>query len=177
MKSLDQNWWFTNKDTGGCVDLHPMHGLDELPNNAEACRVLADHAYCVKLLPSINAQEELLRDKWLPDVFGNKNPDVRINNLWIGDIKTPAKNTQIKKSTINGFVYSAARQKVSIAIINLFGREYTVQDLKKGIVGALQPDRNKSIEQVWVITEKRNLFIVERKMVFEDILYEALETL
>ena len=164
-------------DTGGCVDLHPMHGRDELPNNAEACRILADHAYRVELLPSINEKEQLLRDKWLPDVFGNKNPDVRINGLWIGDIKTPAKNTLIKKSTINGFVYSAAKQKVSIAIINLFGREYTVQDLNKGIVGALQPGRNKSIEQVWVITEKRNLFIVERKMVFEDIIYEGLETL
>ena len=91
-------------DSGGYVDLHPMHGRDELPNNAEASRVLADHAYCVKLLPSFNAKEELLHDKWLPDVFGNKNPDVRINNLWIGDIKTPAKNTLIIKSTINGFV-------------------------------------------------------------------------
>jgi hypothetical protein len=64
-----------------------------------------------------------------------------------------------------------------IAIINLFDREFSFQDLKKGIVGALQPERNKSIQQVWVITKRRNLFIIRRELVFDDTLYEVLKTL
>jgi hypothetical protein len=44
-------------------------------------------------------------------------------------------------------------------------------------VGSLQPDRNKSIEEAWIITKKQNLFIVNRQIVFDDIIYETLETL
>ena len=157
--------------------MHPLHGKDELPNNAEACRVLADHGYRIELLPSIAAKDEILRKKWLPDVYADKNPDVRINGVWIGDIKTPDKTGSVKKSKINCNIYGAARQKVDIAIINLFDREYIVKDVRKGIVGALQPDRNKSIVQVWLITKSRGLFLVERKMVFDDTVYEALATL
>jgi hypothetical protein len=159
------------------MDLHPLHGKDELQDNAKACGTLADHGYQIELLPSIAAGEEALRKKWLPEVYASKNPDVRIDGLWIGDIKTPDQSTHVKKSTINWNIYSAAKQKVSIAIINLSNREYTVQDVKKGIVGALQPDRNKSIDQVWVITKSKNLFIAKREMVFDDTIYEALRTL
>jgi hypothetical protein len=160
--------------SGGCVDLHPFHGADELPENMEACRILADHGYHVQLLPSIPEAEVILRKQLLPDVFLNKNPDIRINGLWVGDIKTPDKDTFVKKSTVNRSIYSAAQQKVDLVVVNLYERDYTVQDVKKGVVGALQPDRNKSIKQVWLITKNRNLFIVKREMVFNDAVYEVL---
>ena len=158
----------------GWVDLHPFHGIDELPANMEACRILADHGYQVQLLPSIPECEIILREQLLQDVFLNKNPDIRINGELIGDIKTPDKDTIVKKSTINRGIYSAAQQKVSLVVLNLCERHYTVQDVKKGIVGALQPGRNKSIKYVWIITSNRNLFIVDRKMVFDDSIYEVL---
>lgn len=163
--------------SGGCVYLHPMHGKDELAENLIACKILADHGHKIEMLPSLPSGEIELRAKLLPDVFNNKNPDVRINNQFIGDIKTPEKELLVKKSTISRQILSAAKQKVPIAILNLYERAYTVRDIKKGIVGALQPDRNKSIEQVWVITQKRNLFTITRPMVFNDLIYETLTTL
>lgn len=150
---------------------------NELPNNVEACRVLADHGYQIQLLPSIAAGDKELRTKLLEDVYSNKNPDVRIDRYWIGDIKTPDKTTNVKKSTINRSIYSAAQQKVSIAIINLSEREYSLQDIKKGLIGALQPGRNKSITQVWIITKEKKLFIADRRIIFDDTIYDALRRL
>src|SRR4051812_24341078 len=134
---------------GGHIDLHPLHGKDELKENVEACMILADHGFIIEMLPILQTNEEGLRKKFLPDVFGNKNPDVRINGQLIGDIKTPHKNIPIKQSTIAKEIHNAAKQKADIAILNLNGRDYSVQDIKKGIVGALQPDRNRSILLVW----------------------------
>lgn len=162
---------------GGHVDLHPLHGKDELRDNLEACKILADHGHRIELLPSIPSFATELRKKLLPDVFGNKNPDVRINGLLIGDIKTPQKGSLVKKSVISTEIGDSAKQKVEVAILNLFDRDYTVQDIRKGIVGALQPERNKSIQQVWVITLNRNLFTVRREIVFNDLIYEVLTDL
>jgi hypothetical protein len=164
-------------NAGGWVDLHPLHGADELPDNLEICKLLANQGYQLELLPCIDQHKPALRQKFLPDVFGNKNPDVRINGILIGDIKTLDKNTIIRKPTISNAISSAAIQKVEVAILNLVDRQYTVQDVKKGIVGALQPNRNRSIGYVWIMTKNKNLFTISRKMVFEDSLYEALDYL
>lgn len=163
--------------TGGFVDLHPLHGAEELPSNTKAAFVIADHGHAVELLPSIPSAETEERKKWLWDVEGQKNPDVRIDGYKIGDIKTPDADIPVKQSTISRCVYTCARQKVSIAIINLLGREYAVQDIKKGVVGALQPDRNRSIEEVWIITKAGGLFMVDRGIVFDDKIYERLTDL
>jgi hypothetical protein len=160
--------------SGGYVDLHPLHGNDELIENMVACKILADHGYQIEMLPSLPSGAIELRRKFLRDVFCNKNPDVRINGLLLGDIKTPDKSSLVKKSTISRQILSAAKQKADIAILNLYEREYSFQDVKKGIVGALQPDRNRSILLVWVITKNCNLFTVSRQMAFIDSIYEAL---
>ena len=59
--------------------------------------------------------------------------------------------------------------------MNLFERHYTVQEVKKGVVGALQPERNKTIRFVFIITRQGNLFKIERETVFDDSIYEILE--
>jgi hypothetical protein len=163
--------------SGGHIDLHPLHGKDELKENMEACMILADHGFIIEMLPLLHAEEVELRKKFLPDVFCNKNPDVRINGQLIGDIKTPDKDLPISKPTINRLILSAAKQKADIAILNLCGRDYSFQEIKRGIVGALQPDRNRSILLVWVITKSRNLFTISREMVFTDSIYERLNHL
>jgi hypothetical protein len=160
--------------SGGMVDLHPLHGPDELYNNLEASKIIADHGYSVELLPELTEFEVEARQLWISDVAHRKNPDVRINGALIGDIKTPNPKVSIKKITINQFIYRCARQKVSIAILNLMGRQYSVLDIKRGIVGALQPERNKSIKEVWVITTDKRLFKVGRAFVFDDSIYEEL---
>ena len=162
---------------GGVVDLHPLHGQNEFFNNFLAAQIIADHGYSVELLPELTDIEVEFRKIWMADVVGNKNPDVRINGYLIGDIKTPNPNVAIKKSTINHCIYSCSRQNVAIAIINLIGRHYTLQDIKKGIVGSLQPNRNKSIREVWIITRNKRIFRIDRSIVFDDTIYEALNLL
>lgn len=161
-------------ECGGAVDLHPLHGPHELYHNLEASRIIADHGYTVELLPELTELEVEARKLWISDVAYRKNPDVRINVTLIGDIKTPNPKVAVKKTTINQFLYRCAKQKVSIAILNLMGREYSVLDIKKGIVGALQPDRNKSIKEVWIITIDKRLIKIIRTFVFDDSIYEEL---
>ncbi len=129
------------------------------------------------MLPTFSAFEQELRKEFLPDVFECKNPDKRINGILIGDIKTPDKTTVIKQQTINRIIYSCAKQKVKVAVLNLAEQDYTIQDIKKGIIGALQPDRNKSIVEVWIITRQQHLFIAKRSMVFNETIYEGLHML
>ena len=87
--------------SGGCIHLHPLHEKKELAENLEACKILADHGYQIEMLPSLHSSAIGLRKKFLPDVFRNKNPDVRINGLLLGDIKTPEKNSLVRQSVIN----------------------------------------------------------------------------
>ncbi|MBK8090108.1 MAG: hypothetical protein IPK31_20535 [Chitinophagaceae bacterium] len=163
--------------SGGYVWLHSRHGEDELQQNLKACRILADHGHKIEMLPTFSAFEQELGKEFLPDVFEYKNPDIRINGILIGDIKTPDKTTVIKQQTINRIIYSCAKQKVKVAVLNLAEQDYTIQDIKKGIIGALQPDRNKSIVEVWIITKQQNLFIAKRSMVFDETIYEGLHML
>lgn len=146
-------------------------------DNVQTAIILADKGYHVQLLPDINSTEVELRKRYLPDVYGNKNPDARINGIWIADFKKPAKNIPIRQATISRLIESAAQQRADIAILNFFNREYSILHLKKGIIGALQPDRNRSIKMVWVITTKKNLFIVYRQEVFDETVYSELETI
>lgn len=120
--------------SGGIVDLHPLHGEDELPANTQAAIVIAEHGYRVELLPSLPETEVELRQLWLPDVAARKNPDLRINGCKIGDIK-------------------------------------------KGIIGALQPGRNSSIEEVWIIATQKGLFKASRDMVYTESIYDILDEL
>lgn len=159
---------------GSKVELHPLHGNAELVENILAACILADHGHGIQLLPTFPESEIIARQVWLADVASRKNPDIRIDGKVVGDIKTPNPDVLVRQSTINHCIYSCAQQKVSVAVINLLNREYAIQDIKKGIVGALQPSRNKSIESVWVITASRNLFKAEREMIFEETLYEHL---
>jgi hypothetical protein len=162
---------------GGFVDIHPLHGRDELPANSEAACILANHEHQIELLPTIPAAAIEARAEWLWDVFEAKNPDIRIDGFRIRDIKTPEDSSMVRKATINRCIYSCAQQRVSIAVINLKGKEYAIQDIKKGIIGALQPGRNKSIEEVWIITGESNLFKVDRCMFFDESIYEVLTSI
>jgi hypothetical protein len=117
-------------NTGGYVDLHALHGADELPANSEAAWALADQGHAIQLLPTIVAANLEMRKKELPDIVGNKNPEA------------------------------------------LYSEE--IQGIKKEIIRTLQPDRNKSVQQVWIITQARNIFKVERAMVFNEAIYDAL---
>jgi hypothetical protein len=117
--------------SGGVVDPHPLHGHDEFNNNFEASRIIADYGHCVELLPELKEIEFKLRQRWMNDVVHPKNPDVRIDGIFIGDIKTPNPKFTIKKSTINHFIYKCARQKAYVSIINLMERDYLIKDVKK----------------------------------------------
>jgi hypothetical protein len=160
---------------GGWIDIHRLHGKEEAKENLKACKILADLGFSIELLPCLLIKQIRLRQQLLSDVCGIKNPDIRINGMLIGDIKTPNETNLIRKATINNAIGSAAIQKVELVIINLSKCAYAVQDVKKGIVGALQPDRNRSIRQIWIITNANKVFAISRQMVYNDDLYEELE--
>ncbi len=159
----------------GRIDIHRLHGKEEAQLNLITAKILADLGLHIELLPCLLMKEANLRQQLLPDVYGAKNPDIRINGILIGDIKTPDETTVIRKATINTAICSAAVQKVELVIINLNRCAYSIQDIKKGIVGALQPDRNKSIRYVWIITNASKVFAISRKMVYNDAIYNELE--
>lgn len=150
--------------SGGFVHLHPLHGKDELFINEAVCKILADYGFKIQLLPCIPESEKQLRAFWLPDVYANKNPDVRINGLLIGDIKAPGQNGLVNAAAIKRCIYAASQQKVAVVIIDLRNKLYSKQDIKKGIFGALQPERNKSIMAVWFVISEKILVRIERKM-------------
>lgn len=118
-------------ESGGVVDLHPLHGARELYSNLQASQIIADHGYNVELLPELTEIQVEARKFWISDVAYRKNPDIRINGIFIGEIKTPNPNIPVKKSTINHFISRCAKQKASIAIVNLMFRQYSAQDIKK----------------------------------------------
>lgn len=163
--------------SGGFVHLHPLHGKEELIMNKSACMVLADYGFKVQLLPCIPENEKQLRSYWLPDVYASKNPDVRINGLLIGDIKSPGQKGYVSAAAIKRCIYTASQQKVAVVIIDLREKIYTKQDIKKGIYGALQPERNKSIIAVWFITTQKTLVIIERKMLNQQQVHKLLNSI
>lgn len=160
----------------GSVDLHEKHGVDELEDNLAASKILADKGYKVQLLPSLEAKDREMRQNLLWDVFGEKNPDVRINNSEIADIKTPGKK-KVSKSNLNDCIYRAGQQKVPIAIINLHLASYSFSVIKGALLSALQPERNKSIREIWIITFDKNLLIIPRKMINTRRFYNVLNIL
>lgn len=161
---------------GGWVDLHPWHGKDELADNMEAAKILADKGHCLQLLPVIDFDGIGLRNALLPDVFGNKNPDVRIVGGRIGDIKK-TKKEPVTKTVISDAIYRAGQQKVEIAILNLFQAKYSSNIIRDGLLSSLQPSRNRTIREVWIITFDRNLLIIPRKMVMAKKFHSVLNSL
>jgi hypothetical protein len=161
---------------GGCIDLHERHGADELKENLEACKLLADKGHKIQMLPLLEAKEKDLRAVLLWDVFGEKNPDIRINFSVIADIKTPCKSS-VSKTTLNDCIYRAGQQKVPIVVINLHRANYSFGNIKEAMLSALQPDRNKSIREIWIITTDNNLLIIPRKMINTRKFYAVLNIL
>lgn len=161
---------------GGWIDVHPLHGKDELEGNLQTCKLLANKGYCLELLPVIYKDEVALRQMLLLDVFGNKNPDVRINKNIIADIKAPCK-INVTKSSIKDAIYRAAQQRVEIVIIDLYKATYSFSVVKEGLLSALRPDRNKSIREIWLLTHDNNLLIIPRKMVNARKFYNVLDLL
>lgn len=156
--------------------MHEKHGTDELEENLTACKILADKGYRIQLLPTLEAKDKAMRETLLWDVFGEKNPDIRINNSSIADIKTPGKK-KISKTNLNDCIYRAGQQKVPIAIINLHLANYSFSNIKEALLSALQPERNKSIREIWIITFDKNLLIIPRKMINTKRFYNVLNIL
>ncbi|AXY77433.1 hypothetical protein D3H65_27145 [Paraflavitalea soli] len=161
--------------SGGWVDLHPLHGEDELEDNLQACKLLAQKGYRLQLLPCLDREETVLRQMLLPDVFGNKNPDVRISNK-VADIKTPQKK-EVTKTALKDAIYRAAQQKVEMVIINLYQATYSFSHIKEALLSTLQTDRNRSIREAWIITHDNNLLIIPRKMINTKKFYTVLNCL
>ncbi|AXY76627.1 hypothetical protein D3H65_22660 [Paraflavitalea soli] len=162
--------------SGGWVDLHPLHGTDELPDNLEACKLLAQKGYRLQLLPCLNQEALELRQKLLPEVFGNKNPDVRINNKAIADIKKP-NNREATKTSVKNAIYRAAQQRVEIVIINLHQASYSFSDIKEALLSTLRIGRNSSIREAWIITHDNNVLIIPKKMINTKSFYAVLNCL
>ncbi|MGN6419940.1 MAG: hypothetical protein ACTHMC_20715 [Pseudobacter sp.] len=76
--------------SGGCVVENMYKCGHDRRDNVKTAKILADKGYFIQLLPDICSTEIELRKRYLSDVYGNKNPDARINSIWIADFKKPA---------------------------------------------------------------------------------------
>lgn len=74
-------------------------------------------------------------------------------------------------------IFRAAQQRVEIAIINLYQANYSFSHIKEALLSTLQPDRNRSIREIWLITHDNNLLIIPRKMINTKKFYAVLNCL
>jgi hypothetical protein len=119
---------------GGRVDLHFLHKQNEIQPNMRVSKILADQGDRIKLLPHTNQD-------------GVKSPDASINGK-IADYKS-----LIEKNSVSNGAKKASKQGCKILILH---SESEVNiDLGRQIKGAMNPKRNKSIEEVWLVIDKK----------------------
>lgn len=115
---------------GGKVDLHFLHKADEIQPNMKISKVLANEGDRIKLLPHTNQD-------------GVKSPDASINGK-IADFKLVS-----DKNSVSNGAKKASKQGSKILVLHT---ESNVDiDFGRQIKGAMNPNLNKNIEEVWLV--------------------------
>ena len=147
-KGLDYQNYYTPKNSGGSVDVHPLainnSDFNEVLNSA---RSLANQGKKIQILPDLNDAE--LRAQLLPldKIRDGKNPDYFINEKWVADLKTLNSNSQ----TAVHRKLSECREQCDNIVINV-PKENTIefQKLCQFIKGKVQYPAYDKFELIWL---------------------------
>lgn len=116
---------------GGYVQIHAMHGKQELADNFRIAQHLANQGERVRLLP-------------IDSTPGATNPDAsRNDSIW--EFKTPD-SASGKNGTQNAIKQASAQGRENVLIE--LNAAYKISDVINGLKAAFQPGRAKSIQQV-----------------------------
>lgn len=141
-------------ENGKTVQVHLLHGIDEMAKNVNAAKLLADAGYNVKLLPILD--DDKIREKiyGTKDFVKGKNPDALINGK-IFDIKTTVSN----KNAIHNSIKRGQKQADGIVIhLSEKMEEEKIRQYVKG-----QMTQSVYIDDVWVINKEGNPLKYNRK--------------
>jgi hypothetical protein len=111
--------------------------------------VLANDGEKVELLPKLHERDVDFRNKVLPGVRMNKNPDLRINGeYW--EVETP--EWPYHQTKINNRIRKGQEQ--AEALIVFFAKEVNVSSVEKIIKGRFKLHRNFKKAEIWVNYKK-----------------------
>ena len=134
-------------DNGKTVQVHLLHGIEEMANNVATAKLLADAGYNVKLLPELGKNDDKIREKiyGTKDFIKGKNPDALIDNKIIAEIKHPKPT----KTAIHNRIRSAENQ-AGVAVLHLTDK-MNENDIIDAVRGQMKQSAN--INQVWIINK------------------------
>ena len=160
-ESYDENWrrLYFNDDSLGFVVAHKQHGRDELP---------ANRAVAIRLAKHFGERIELL-----PNLFGEhlKSADANRNDETWEWKMTNGSYTSVQKRLRVG---SHQCGRILLILPNLFENS----DILRGIISAVNSDRNKRIVQIALFLPNNNLVNLSRESIQKrDVtdFYRALE--
>lgn len=111
---------------------------------------LANEGKKVEILPEIPAQEKDLREKLLPGVYENKNPDLRVDGKYY-EVKRPEK---MKFDTLSMNIRKASKQAANIIII--LDTEFDIPFLEN--LAITRKNFEKNLEEIWFYYEGKFIF-------------------
>jgi SPP1 gp7 family putative phage head morphogenesis protein len=126
----------------GNVKMHFLHGIDEMNDNIEMSKRLADNGYKVRLLPVLD-DDKIRKAVYKTDTFiSGKNPDALLNKT-LFEFK---KLSSVNYKNIQRNIYRASKQAENIFIS--INQELSLKDIERPVNGLFS--QSKTIKQVWI---------------------------
>lgn len=145
------------------LEVHPLHGKQELAENIDISRLLKkfDKEAKIKLLPIIEEKYADAKKMYLPDSylrkFPKKNPDVLYNNKPF-EYETASNS----KSSIQNAIKAGKKQAENIVIH--ISEDMDISEATRIVKGQLKHYEGKESLQVWLINNTEKIeFIIKQK--------------
>lgn len=137
------------------IDVHPMHGAEEMQKNLKASVIVKryDSKAKIKLLPVLNENEEFLRSKFYP--LGS--PKGKNADSLIGEKVVDFKEVVGSKSSIQHAIKSGKEQCRNVYIV--IPDNISVDDTYRFAKGKLNHYKGDELEEVWLMNNKGRLVI------------------
>lgn len=154
--------------SGHRLRLHPTHNPAEIEENVAYGRILTD----------LKKQVDLR--SYVPT--GRKNPDATVDGI-VFDFKKPKKalETNLVDALKQLIKDAGAQVKPYLTnangggvLLDLRDRNLSINDTIRVLNGAITPDRNRSIDHVWLLHSKKRLIEINRNEILNRTYYDKL---
>jgi len=137
------------------IDVHPMHGAEELEKNLKASAMVKryDSKAKIKLLPVLNENEEHLRSRFYP--LGS--PKGKNADSLIGEKVVDFKEVVGSKSSIQHAIKSGKEQCRNVYIV--IPDNISVDDTYRFVKGKLNHYKGDELDEIWLMNNKGRLVI------------------